>query len=241
MVEIDSLLLQLWIGCSKCKRWPLNITETSYENNCSVNLLEIICDKCNCKSIITLHSNEVEEEMVLGCIHTGLGHSHLEALLCMAEGKFKVIERKVGAAVESIARERCERWREQEKKVEIETCGNSGLKGAFDASWSKRGGSYNALSGRGTVIRVNAGKFIDFGIKNKNFRISSAKNHHSMIAGKISRGEPRQWNQLYVKTSSKKILQSSGCWRRQFIKSKTKKLWQSSYWKLDRRAIFSGR
>ena len=122
IVGLDSLVLQLRNGCSKCKRSPLYLAGTSFENNCSVNRLEIICDKCNCKNIVTLHSNEVEEEMMLGCIHTGLGHSHLEALLsitgfpCMAEGKFKAIERKVGAAVESIARESCEKWREQKRR-----------------------------------------------------------------------------------------------------------------------------
>ena len=43
----------------------------------------------------------------------------------------------------------------------------------FDASWSKRGGGYNALSGRGTVIGVNTGNYIDFGTKDKNCRICS--------------------------------------------------------------------
>eukprot|EP00112_Aurelia_sp_Birch-Aquarium-sp1_P014841 Seg323.9 transcript_id=Seg323.9/GoldUCD/mRNA.D3Y31 product="hypothetical protein" protein_id=Seg323.9/GoldUCD/D3Y31 len=176
IVHIDSLVLQLQNGCSQCKVSPLNLTGTSFEKNCSVNRLEIICDKCHSKNVVTLHSSEVEEEMVLGCIHTGLGHSHLEAFLsitglpCIAEEKFKVLERKVGAAVESIARESVERWREKEKNVEMKTFGNNGLKGAFDASWSKRGGGYNALSGRGTIIGVNTGKCIDFGMKNKNCR-----------------------------------------------------------------------
>ena len=44
---------------------------------------------------------------------------------------------------------------------------NGKLKGAYDTSWSKRGGGYNALSGRGTIIGVNTGKRIDYGMKNK--------------------------------------------------------------------------
>ena len=41
------------------------------------------------------------------------------------------------------------------------------LKGAYDTSWSKRGGGYNALSGRWGIIGFTTGKYIDYGIKNK--------------------------------------------------------------------------
>ena len=55
-----------------------------------------------------------------------------------------------------------------EKKKKIENNHpNGNLKGAYDTSWSKRGGGYNALSGRGTIIGVNTGKCIDYGMKNK--------------------------------------------------------------------------
>ena len=52
------------------------------------------------------------------------------------------------------------------KKIESDHR-NGKLKGTYDTSWSKRGGGYNALSGRGTIIGVNTGKCIDHGMKNK--------------------------------------------------------------------------
>ena len=50
---------------------------------------------------------------MLSCLHTGIGHSHLEALLnitglpCMAEGTFKGVERSVGHTVETALFESC--------------------------------------------------------------------------------------------------------------------------------------
>ena len=58
-----------------------------------------MCPNSNEKNYVLLHSSEVEEKMVLGCIHTCQGHSHLEVYLsifglpCMNQGKFKQSER----------------------------------------------------------------------------------------------------------------------------------------------------
>ena len=41
------------------------------------------------------------------------------------------------------------------------------LKGAYDTSWSKRVGGYNALSGREEIIGFMTGNCINYGIKNK--------------------------------------------------------------------------
>ena len=35
-----------------------------------------------------------------------------------ADGKFKKIERKVGKVIEAVATKSCEKWREEEKKIE---------------------------------------------------------------------------------------------------------------------------
>ena len=61
---------------------------------------------------------------------------------------------------------------------------NGKLKGAYDRSWSKRGGGYNTLSGRDTIIGVNTGKCIDYGMKNKYCRtclIAEKKDEKSQI------------------------------------------------------------
>ena len=90
-----------------------------------------------------MHSEEVEEKMVLGTLQTGQGFSHLDAFMailglpCFADGKFKKIERKVGKVIEAVVTESCERWREEEKNIESDHP-NGKLKGAYDTSWSKR-------------------------------------------------------------------------------------------------------
>ena len=97
------------------------------------------------RNILTLHSEKVEEKMVLGTLQTGQGFSHLDAFIailglsCFGDGKFKKMERKVGKVIEAVATESCEKWREEEKTIENDRP-NGKLKGAYDTSWSKRGG-----------------------------------------------------------------------------------------------------
>lgn len=175
IIDLNTLVWQLKDGCIKCNKKPLLLTNVDFDEKCSFNRLAVICGKCQKKNFLTLHSQEVEEKMVLGALQTGQGFSHLDAFMaivglpCFAGQKFKLLERKVGKSIETVAIESCEKWREEEKNIESENP-DSKLTGAYDTSWSKRGGGYNALSGRGTVIGVNTGKCIDFGIKNKHCR-----------------------------------------------------------------------
>ena len=109
--------------------------------------------------------------MVLGTLQTRQGFSHLDAFIailglpCFADRKFKKIERRVGKVIEAVATESCEKWREEKKDWKRSPHGE--LKGADDTSGSKRGGGYNTWSGRGTIIGVNTGKCIDYGMKSK--------------------------------------------------------------------------
>ena len=74
-----------------------------------------------------MHSEEVEEKMVLGTLQTGQGFSHLDAFMailglpCFADGKFKKTERKVEKAIEAVATESVEKWREEEKRLKTIT------------------------------------------------------------------------------------------------------------------------
>ena len=83
--------------------------------------------------------------MVLGCIHTCQGHSHLEAFLSivglprMNQGKFKQLERRVRGAVERTASNSCSKWMEKEKSLTSGFPVQKTPKGAYDTSWSKRG------------------------------------------------------------------------------------------------------
>ena len=114
-------------GCSKCNENPLLLTNVDFNEKCSSNRLAVVCGKCHKKNLLTLHSKEVEEKMVLGTLQTGQGFIHLDVFMailglpCFADGKFKKIERKVGNVIEAVATESCERWREEEKRLKAIT------------------------------------------------------------------------------------------------------------------------
>ena len=86
--------------------------------------MRVVCKNCQTQNSLIIHSREVEERLVLSCLHTGIGHSHLEALLnitglpCMAEGTFKDVDRSVGHTVETALSESCTKWENEEKKLE---------------------------------------------------------------------------------------------------------------------------
>ena len=86
--------------------------------------------KCNNKCKIKIHSDEAEEKLVLGSLHIGIGCTHVEGLLsivglpCFSNGSYKKTERKIGPALEKVARESCLKWKQEEEKLEIEKTGS---------------------------------------------------------------------------------------------------------------------
>ena len=91
----------------KCNENPLLLTNVDFNEKCSSSRLPVVYGKCHKKYLLTLHSEEVEEKMVLGTLQTTQGFSHLDTLMatlglsCFADGKFKKIERKVGKVIEA--------------------------------------------------------------------------------------------------------------------------------------------
>ena len=39
------------------------------------NKINVICMECQTKNALTIHSKEVEEQLLLGCLDAGIGHS----------------------------------------------------------------------------------------------------------------------------------------------------------------------
>ena len=76
--------------------------------------MKVVCENCQTQKGLIIHSRGVEERLVLSCLHTGIGHSHLEALLNMAESTFKDVERTVGHTVETALSESCTKWKNEE-------------------------------------------------------------------------------------------------------------------------------
>ena len=140
IADFDLIIDQLETGCRKCKVSPLKITNADLSYTLHPNRMRVVCENCQTQNSLIIHSREVEERLVLSCLHTGIGHSHLEALLnitgllCMAEGTFKGVERSVGHTVETALSESCTKWKNEEKKSESSVDTDSQLKGAYDTS-----------------------------------------------------------------------------------------------------------
>ena len=113
IADFDFIIDQLETGCRKCKVSPLKITNTDPSYTPCPNRLRIVCKNCQTQNSLIIHSREVEERLVLNCLHTGIGHSYLEALLnitglpCMSEGTFKGVEKSFGHTVETALSESC--------------------------------------------------------------------------------------------------------------------------------------
>ena len=140
----------------------------------------VICQNCNNKCKIKnkckIHSDEVEEKLVLGSLHIDIGFTHVEGLLsivglpCVSNGSYKKTERKIEPASEKVARESCLKWKQEEEKLEREKTGSKALKGCYDMSWRTRTRLYNSKSESGCITGHNTGKCIDFQTRNKDRR-----------------------------------------------------------------------
>ena len=113
IADFDLIIDQLEPGCRKCKVSPLKITNAYLSYTLHPKRMRVVCENCQTQNSLIIHSREVEERLVLSCLHTGIGHSHLEALLniiglpCMAEGTFKDVEKSVGHTVQTAQSESC--------------------------------------------------------------------------------------------------------------------------------------
>ena len=71
----------------------------------------------------------------------------------MACSSLKKIERDLLALpLKKLIQESCEKWKKEENRIEVENSESGKLKDAHDASRSKRGGGYNLLTGRRTIV-----------------------------------------------------------------------------------------
>ena len=94
IVDFYLLIDQLRNGCSKCGI-SLSLLNADLKNITHPNKINVICMECQTENALPVHSKEVEERLLLGCLHVGIGHSHLDGVLsiaglgCMACGSFK--------------------------------------------------------------------------------------------------------------------------------------------------------
>ena len=147
--------------------------------------------------------------MALASIHTGIGHSHIEGIFSIiglpsiAHRSFKDRKRKVGTAMEEVAKDSCHKWKLEEQKTELELIGTKSLKGCYDISWINRSGMYNPSSRSGCIIGYNTGKCIDFATRNKDCRFCS------VAAQKGAQPNPHDCRKNF--SGSSKTMESSVC------------------------------
>ena len=109
----------------------------------------------------------VNQLAVLGSLHTGVGATHLEAIMATMEvpalsrRSFNDIEETVGEALETEATENCEKAAIEEISLSREQ-NLPGQSVSVDQGWQKRGVGMNSRSGHSSMIGELSKKVIDY-------------------------------------------------------------------------------
>ena len=136
-------------------------------------------------------SFDINSRIVLGCLHAGIGQTHLNNLLATANipgltnNTFKHQEREVRVAIEKVAKKSCKQALNDEKVIVlsngIQPDENNVLPIAcsFDMGWQKRGKGHNSNTGHAAVMSMTSGKVMDYTTRVKTCRFcdyAKAKN-----------------------------------------------------------------
>ena len=128
-------------------------------------------------------THNINSRAVLGCLHTGIGETHLNNLLSTLNVPtinpvtFKSREREIGAAVEKVAQKTCHQNMTLERELAIENGtkvdaeGCVGVSCSYDMGWQKRGKGHNSSTGHAAVMGLETGKVMDFTTRTKACRI----------------------------------------------------------------------
>ena len=128
-------------------------------------------------------SQDVNSRAVLGCLHTGIGETHLNNLLCtlnipsMNPVTCKSRENEIGHAVEQVTKKSCktamleERNAAIKKGVKADDRGCINIPCSYDMGWQKRGKGHNLSTGNAAVIGLTYGKIMDYTTRTKSCRV----------------------------------------------------------------------
>ena len=129
---------------------------------------------------------DINTRIALGALNAGIGQTHVNSLFsCLNVPSvnhvtFKVREREVGKAIESVAEASCLESCSEERKravaagVQGDDQDLIGVLVSYDMGWQKRGKAHNSSTGHGAVLGVSTGKVLDFATRCKMCRICSA-------------------------------------------------------------------
>ena len=127
-------------------------------------------------------AHDINSRVVLGCLHTGIGETHLNNFLgtlnipSLNTVTFKNREREIGHAVESVAKQSCEKVMNDERNAAIKSGtkedgqGDISVSCSHDMGWQKRGKGHNSSTGQVAVMGLTTGKVIDYTTRTKTCR-----------------------------------------------------------------------
>ena len=84
IVDFHLLIRELKNGCHYCWKRPLLLSERILQDqrSQSPDKIHIMCRSCKRLSQVAINnSTEINEKLVLACLHTGTCHSHLDSYL----------------------------------------------------------------------------------------------------------------------------------------------------------------
>lgn len=155
---------------------PLSLTNCKKEQHLGLaSIFMIQCPKCGYINHVKTSSEhrtgkrgpksfDINSRIVLGCLHAGIGQTHINNLLAttnipgLTNNTFKHREREVGLAVEKVAKKSCKQVINDEKIIAlsngIQSDENKVLSVAcsFDMGWQKRGKGHNSNTGQAAVM-----------------------------------------------------------------------------------------
>ncbi|XP_068745177.1 uncharacterized protein [Montipora capricornis] len=123
-------------SCTHCQSGPLsfyNVTDEVRYGLASTFVIKCpFCGKSNQVKTSGQHRSgkcgppafDINTRLVLGCLHAGIGQTHINNVLSTLNAPtlnsvtFKLREREVGKAVESIAKSSCQNWREKNEALQ---------------------------------------------------------------------------------------------------------------------------
>ena len=169
---------------------PLSLGNVIEEQqNGLASTFTVLCSQCNAENTIKTSKDtrssahgplafDVNTRAALGCLHTGVGNTHLNNLLstlnvpAMNSSTFKNQEKEARKAIELVAKNSCQHFLNREREKAIEN-GNKPdennlvpIACSYDMGWQKRGRGFNSNTGHAAVMGLSIGKVLDYTTKN---------------------------------------------------------------------------
>ena len=157
-------------------------------------MFSVTCAVCGADNVVKTSSEhrsgqrgpltqDVNSRAVLGCLHTGIGETHLNNLLCtlnippMNPVTFKSRENEIEYAVEQVTRRSCKTAMSEERNavikkfIKADDQGCINIPCSYDMGWQKRGKGHNSSTGHAAVMGLTYGKVMDYTTRTKSCRV----------------------------------------------------------------------